>query len=393
VNKAKEHISHIKLKLRSFDNKENLIKTIIGLNVFIVIFFLLNAFLNLLELSGLNSILERTILFYSGISLMGTAFVLFIIIPLPKSSQTLNPPNYKSLSEKVGNYFPDIKDSLKNVLELSDKKNNYSSETLTIAAIEKVYRKVENIDFRKATSYNQTKKFFLFSATAIILSSIVFYSIPGLRAASYRIINYSSEFKQPQKFSFYIEPGNVSVTKNTDVIIKINTIGENPKTINLYTKSIEEPEYIEHKPFPDSIGMFLLRINTLRNSIEYFAKAEGIISNTYKIEVIDKPTISKLQLDISSPNYSGLKKHIQKDNGNIRSLKGSKIDLKIKSTKKLLSGYLLFSDSTKHNLSINKKKASTSFTALRESEYKIIIFDSTKNSNKVFAMCRNRLTK
>lgn len=380
MNKAEKQIEKIKSKLRALYKKENLIKAIVGLNLLIVFILVLNIIFSLLELSGLNSITERTILFYAGVIITIASTFILTLVPLVKSFW--KNVDHEVLAEKVGNHYPEIKDSLKNIIELSKEKNNYFSESLTSAAINKVYEKTENFDFKKAVSFDKTKKFFLLSAITIISTVILFYSIPGMRGASYRIINYAQKFEQPQRIKFYVEPGNTIATKNSDVVINIETIGERPKVITLLTKSSEEPDYIEHNIFPDTNGVFKFRINSIKNSIEYFAQSKEIMSDVYKIEVIDKPIISKLQLTIIPPKYSGLKKYVQKDNGNIRELKGSKIELKLQSSKELRSGYLIFSDSSRQNLIIDGKKANTLFFVSKKLNYKIVIIDSTKNKNK-----------
>ena len=380
MNKAKTQIEQIKTRLKALYKKENFIKAVIGVNLFVVLVLVLNVLFSLLELSGLNSITERTILFYVGI-IVAIAGVIFLVL-IPMLQSIFGKTNYDSLAEKVGNHYSEIKDSLKNAIELANESSNYFSEALTVAAINKVYEKTKNIDFTKVVSFEKTKKFFVISATTILVSVLLFYSIPGIREASYRIINYSQKFEQPQRFKFYINPGNTTVTKNSDVIIKIETVGEQPNAITVLTKSKDEPDYIKHDIFPDTNGVFNFRINSIKNSVEYFAQSNEITSDVYKIKVVDKPIISQLQLTITPPKYSGLKKYVQKDNGNIRELKGSKVELKLKSSKYLQSGFLIFSDSSKRNLTVDRNKANISFTVYKNINYKIIIFDSTKNKNK-----------
>ncbi len=380
MRKAEIQIEQIKIKLKALYKKENLIKTTIGLNVFIVLILALNILLSILELSGLNNVTERTILYYCGIIITFISFLIFIIIPISK--MFFGKTNYKNLANKVGDYYVEIKDRLKNIIELAEESDSYFSESLKTAAINKVYEETQKIDFTKTVSYSKTKKFFLFSAAAIVLSVMLFSIIPGLREASYRILNHTQKFEKPKRFSFYIKPGNIVVTKNSDVTIRIETIGEKQKAINLYTKSSKEPSFLEHNIFSDTNGVFKFRINSIKNPIEYYAQNGDVISEFYKINVIDKPIISQLQLTITPPKYSGLKKYIQKDNGNITELKGSKIELKLKSSKALQSGYLIFSDSSKQNLIINREKAFVIFSVKKNLNYKIIIFDSAKTQNK-----------
>ena len=225
MNKAETEINQIKLKLRALDNKESLIKIIIGLNVVVVLVLFLNVFLSLLELSGFNSVVSRTVLFCFGIVAAFVGFVFFVVVPIFKRIRLFHTPNFKVLSEKVGRHYPEISDSLLNALELSEEKGNYFSKTLTAAAIEEAYKKTIDVDFKKASSFNRTKNKFTISAFTIILTVLLFYTIPGLRTAAYRIINYFSEFKQTAKFIFYVNPGNTAVSKNSNITINVEVIG------------------------------------------------------------------------------------------------------------------------------------------------------------------------
>ena len=174
MSKAETQIKNIKSKLRDLNNKESFIKTIIGFNLVVVMILLLNILLSFLELSGVNSIEERTVLFYIGIISTIIGIICFVGIPIVRSVHFLNSPNYNKLSKKVGQYYSEINDSLTNSIELSEEKNDLYSQTLASAAINNVHKKTENIDFKKATSFNKTKNYFLFSALTIIFAVLLF---------------------------------------------------------------------------------------------------------------------------------------------------------------------------------------------------------------------------
>ena len=80
---------------------------------------------------------------------------------------------------------------------------------------------------------------------------------------------------------FYIEPGNTSITKGESLLIKINVLGYKPEVISLFKKSSVESEYAEQEVYPDSNDTFIIRLNSMKNSTDYFAEAEGINSEKY----------------------------------------------------------------------------------------------------------------
>ena len=197
MNKAKTQIGNIKKNLKGLYNKENFIKIILGLNIVLVLTLFLNIVLVLVELSGVNSVNERTVLFYVGVVSSIAYTVIFIGLPLIRILQFFRSPNYTDLSEKIGQHYPEVSDDLTNAIEISEVEDDYFSKTLTAAAIDRVYKKVENLDFKKTVSFDKSKKYFLTSAATIIVTVFLFYFVPNLRLSSHRIINYSIEFKKP----------------------------------------------------------------------------------------------------------------------------------------------------------------------------------------------------
>ena len=72
--------------------------------------------------------------------------VVFIGLPLIRFLQFFRSPNYTDLSEKIGQHYPEVSDDLTNAIEISEVEDDYFSKTLTAAAIDRAYKKVENLD-------------------------------------------------------------------------------------------------------------------------------------------------------------------------------------------------------------------------------------------------------
>ena len=382
MSQIKTQMNEIKSKLRSLYIKNRTIDVIIGLNVIVVLLFILNIILSTIELSGFNSMLERTILYYVGIGLMLVAFIWFIFYPVLKSLKSVSKKEQKRLAADVGIYYPDIGDKIVNALDLEEDGSNKYSRTLIYAAVESVSNESKSINFNKVSSYYKTSPFFIVSAITILITVFLFFISPGLRVASYRILNHTHEFYQPPGVLFFISPGNVLVEKNDDIKIKVEVVGEKQETINLLTKTIDEPEFIKQTIFPDTSGEFILQLRSVKKSFQYFAESNEIMSETYSVEVIEKPIISKLNLDITPPRYSGEKPYSQKDNGNIIALVGTEVKLQATSNKNLNSGYIQFNDSLEQKLLITQQQATTSFGIDKSKDYFITISDSTNTKNK-----------
>lgn len=368
-------------KLFSVFRKELLIKAVVGLNLTVIVILTANLIAALLVLAGLISIEARTILFFTALLIMLTSFFYFVIIPLIKSMGILAKPNFFLIADKVGKAFPQVKDSLLNSLQLINEKRSGYSESLINAAFRDVYEKTKHVDFSSTVSFIAVKKYFQSSMLIIVFTVLLFVFIPGLRGSSYKLLNYDKAFIDPLNFIFDVQPGSVQLTKGQDLTIYISALGETPGEISLFTQTIEQTGYDEHELYPDSTGIFRYRINSVSVSFKYFAAEQNIVSDTFSIEVINRPIISSLELEIFPPAYSKLPREVQKDNGNITSLAGSRIKINIKSTKPVKSAELNFSDSTKTYLNPYNYFAEGNFVVTGNTNYKISILDQDSISN------------
>lgn len=205
--------------------------------------------------------------------------------------------------------------------------------------------------------------------------------VPGLNAASFRLLNFNKEFIPPPKFVFEINPGNKEITKGDRLDIAVRVKGSKPQSLQLSIRNEEEADFLKQKLLPDSSGIYLFTINSVKSSFKYFAEAEGVESELFEIVVIDRPIVKTLELEIISPGYSKIPKVAQKDNGNVQALVGSKVDFKITSTKKLNKAKLEFSDSSIINLNVNDDVVAGNFIVKKDNNYQIKLLDENGNSN------------
>lgn len=378
MNEIDSKINNVKNRLKRLYRKINFINLLNGLLTLIIITLAINLMLSLLEQLGLSSVKERTILFSVGILCFTVGSIFFVLIPAVKIFKHLNTKDYHKLAKIVGTYFLEIDDKLLNTFQLYEDKNK--SELKDAAIISEIV-KTEKYNFNSVISFVSLKKKILIAITAIVLTVIVFVAFESLRNSTLRIINYSHEYIIPQKYSFFIEPQNTTVTKGENVLIKIEIIGAQPSYVTLFFKDTENQNYQAKTLTPDSNKIFNYTINSIVNTTNYFVSSEDIKSNEFTITVLDKPIISELKIKIIPPSYTNMESVIQKDNGNIYAITGSKVELLINSNKELLKGSIHFSDSSNVNLIIDKTEGQTSFKVLRDKNYKILIEDIFGNSN------------
>ncbi len=370
-------------RIERFVRKEYLHLVVTGILQTAIIAISCFLFFTILEYFGNFSSAVRTVFFFLSLLILFASINYFILIPTLRYFNLFRKETYFDAAKRVGNFFPSIKDELLNSLQLisDSEQNKFYSFALIDAAFKKVYTKSGGIKFESVVKFDRAKKLSRSVLVLLVTSIILIGFVPSIQAAANRIMNFSKEFIPPAKFSFNVLPGNSEVTKGEDVLIDVTVEGIALKEISIATKTEEETDFIFEKIQADSAGHFKYKLNTVRSSLEYFATAEDINSEVYNIKVIDKPIVKMFELNILPPRYSGIASSVQRNNGNIASLVGTKVKVKLNSTKPLSKAWLQFDDSTKVSLNTIDDEASGEFTLKSDDQYSFILLDEKDNTN------------
>ncbi len=370
-----EYLNEIKKKLSGVESLDNRSNALSGLSILLTIVSIGFISVCILEaIFGFNSFI-RTIIFYALLLSTAILLIYFVLIPYAKSFFLFTNPDFCSASKKVGDAFSEIKDELLNSIELiSGNYSGYSNE-LVNEAFKRIYKKTESIDFRKSIDLTKSIRNFRIGIVSVIASVILIIFVPGFSTSAFRIINYEKDFTPPQKFYFNVNPGNKEVIKGESIKITITVNGESPSKISFLTKSEEQTEFNEITLAPDSSGKFIFSTDEVKNSFVYYASAEGIESDQYKISIINRPVITQLDVTIIPPAYSNLPNIFQRDNGNVSALPGSKVIINVFSSRELSTATINFNDSTKFNLDVNHKSARYELSVKNSFTYSINITD------------------
>ncbi len=370
-------------KLEALIKKEYAVLFLKGLLLSAIIILSVFTFFSLIESAANFKSLVRTILFFIFIVTAVASIVYLILIPLSNYFNLFKKRDYFHSARKVGNYFPEIKDDLLNAMQLvsADNSKTLYSANLLDAAFKNVYERSKPIRFESIVDFTKIKKSSVYFLFVAIISALLFTFIPDLQAASNRLVNFNQEFIPPAKFYFEVSPGNTEITKGENVDFNIWVKGEIPKKVFLLTREESQTNFIEHELQKDSLGNYKFSIQQLRSSLNYYASAEDVNSEEFKINVIDRPVIRTMDVKVISPGYSGIPVIEQKDNGNISALIGSTVEINLLSNKELKSAYIEFEDSTKTNLTVQNNLVKGSFRVRKDNSYVILLSDLNENQN------------
>ncbi len=383
MNPQSDYFKETIFKLEQLVKREYLFSAFLGVQISFLTGVTLFTIFSLVEMLWHFSSVVRTVLFFLLVVIFGAVFIYLFLLPLLKYFRLFRKADYFKTANKVGKHFPDIKDDLVNAMQIvsGQKNKNYYSQSLIDASFQNVYNKTKEIKFESIVNFSKTKKYLLYVGGVFLFSVILFLLIPNIRTASFRLLNYDQEFIPPPKFSLFVSPGNSQVTKGDNISILVKVNGVIPPKVFLAIKENDQTNFQNQQLYSDSSGVFKFIMPAVRNSFKYYAAAEKIKSDEYSIDVINRPIIKTLDVNITSPAYSKIAPVKQKDNGNITALLGSYVDLSISSTNELKAAHIEFDDSTMTKLVAAGFLAKGRFRVKKDNNYRIILTDESNNKN------------
>ncbi len=293
--------SWIEEKLKEFKRKYHLDKAVKSLLIggSIVLFFI---FLVLLieHLFWFNGPVRAILLYGSMLFIIfSIAYVVYFHL-LPIIFLEKRGISDTEAAKQIGTYFPEIGDKLLNTLQLRGLDNR--QKDLVLAAIEQKIQNLQPFAFPKAIDLKLNFKYLrilVLVLAAFVLTSIAFPAL--ISSSSERIINYNREFSPEAPFQFRPEIGKQKVFRNEDFAL----------TVNIEGTDIPENVYMRVngrtiKLTSTETGKFQHTFRNVQKDINLQFEAAGFVSKDYSINVLDRPSLADIRIDLKYPDYTGL---------------------------------------------------------------------------------------
>lgn len=371
--------------------KELRYKLITVLNKIIIALCLLLGLAAGIELLANGDIPFRTFMYYSGTTIF-TMFAAYSIIPVLLQyfgiRDTFNP---HTIAKRIGNAFPDIRDTLLNAFQLAGNEYQHGSHDFIEAAFDTAFGSSREKDFFVIVEKKEMQRFALFCAiTVIILSGL--FAIPAYRQSLGRVFNYNTSYLPPAPFALSVTPMHDKKLRGEKAEIHIRIKGTPPAKVILKIRELQQKNFDSHEIKPDANGHWTYSVSSLTNSIEYFAESawlsSAVTSEIGAITVSDKPLLKSLSGKVYSPLYTQQPAiTLHEDAADIVTLRGSVTDMEILANKQLNRSTIILLtprndssgiafDTLRKEMSVNGRRASGKFTVLSSGEYYIELLDT-----------------
>jgi len=339
------NFNYIQVKLQKFINKFYINELIKGILLFFSLGLLYFGITLFLEYFLWLKPTLRTFLFWVFIAVELLLLVRFIAIPILKLAGLTHGISQKEASKIIGNHFPEVKDKLLNMLQLQGSEKNTE---LSIASIEQKSKELQPIPFKRAIDFSKNKKYIKYALIPLTIWLLIYVTgnISILKDSFSRVVHYNTAYKPPAPFSFSILNNSLQIIEGEQFVLKVETIGNTmPEDVEIYFST--ENYYLKNTDF----GKFEYLFSNVKNPINFYLKANGVVSDNYQINPIPTPVITSVKMVLQYPKYTAKQNEVIQNTGNAIVPKGTKILWQIEThqTKKVT-----FNSKNKQPISFNQ---------------------------------------
>ncbi len=380
-------------RLRSTGKQEQLWHVMAGLGKAITICCATLIVLVAIEAILHGTITARTVMWFGWLGVSAFSTLLLLTQPLLRWLGLLATDSVERLALRVGEAYPDVRDTLSNALQLSSA--TVGSPQLSAAALQQATLVAEPKDFSVIINKRPTRRWLFWAALTLTVVLTLPTVLPDtLGAALERLRNYSVSYMPPAPFRLSITVSSNTVMRGTDVAATIRCTGVQPKDVVLY---VREGQAKQFTPFPvvfDTAGVYEHQFPGLASNVTLYAYAPwnevGVSSDTISVTVIDRPLIRALSGRVVPPAYAGQPPvELTEQQADVTALRGSTVLLQVTSNKSLAGATIVLerntdttaSDTVRIPMDVKGAVATGSFTVQANGTYHVLLQDADGQTN------------
>lgn len=266
-----------------------------GVNLFLFILF------NVLESQFYFPTGTRKVLFYSGFMVLLSTFIYWVALPLVRIFQLGKTISHDEAAKIIGNHFPEVRDKLLNILQLA-RQSGQSDNDLLMHSIEQKTNDIKLVSFPKAIDLSKNRTYLKYALPPLLLLIVLLFSAPSMITdSSYRLFHNNQEFERQAPFQFLLTNEDLSLPQFEDIEISMNTEGD-----VVPGEAFITVDNFQYKMKKDENGTFTYTLNNVANNTDFFFTANGFSSSPFTVEVLKKPSLARMKVDLDFPSYTGM---------------------------------------------------------------------------------------
>ncbi len=149
-------------------------------------------------------------------------------------------------------------------------------------------------------------------------------------------------------YAVKVDPGNKTIRKRADQVITATLSGFTAPKVRFFAKYVSASKWEQAEMRTEPGGSaYEFMIAGVPETLDYYVEAGGVRSETYKLNVIDLPSVKKIKVTYHYPAWSGLPNATEDPGGDLRAVEGTDAEVFIETDRPMTTGVLLMDDGSK----------------------------------------------
>jgi len=149
-------------------------------------------------------------------------------------------------------------------------------------------------------------------------------------------------------YDIQVEPGNRTVRKRSDQAVTARLVGFTAPKVRFFAKYASSSQWEQAEMGTEPGGSaYQFLIDGVPESLEYYVEAGGVRSSSYKLNVVELPSVKNIRVTYRYPAWTGMKDRVENPGGDLRAVEGTIAEVAIQTDKPLATGAILLDDGSK----------------------------------------------
>jgi len=258
----------------------------------------------------------------------------YVIIPFLRRIGWLRGMNYYEASREIAKRNGSVRDNIENILELEHEK--VKENILYDYAIGQKSEKIRWLDFNRTISLKSLINQGLKALITLILLFGIYLIWPQIISSGYKSVIVGNKISAAiPVFDFEVLNTELKVESGKDFELFFTISPQVTKAV------IKTGEKTERAGWNGTSFSYIFR--AVNNRINFRIMTGIAASRNFTLEIIQKPEINKITLQVRAPDYTEVSDFMQENDGNIEIPEGANIEFNI-NTRFCENAFLVFDD-------------------------------------------------
>ncbi len=366
--------------IKKYQRKQNLVLVTKNLCLIITLYLI---FQNLFFIFHSFTTEKLHELFLFGISLKVVLGLVTLYLILETNNRLISIHKAARLLDIFNN---DDNDTYQNALELFEQRHDQHQDVIDVLCQHADKKASNQVIIPDTTELKTAINTFVITVLVSLIFSLI---TPAAYIDSWYDFALNREILPDYKDHIELKPGDISVTKNSEVEIEV-VKPELNLTHTLYYRFYDNHDYNEkiqrdeNKWRSETLYNNWKVFNNLDRNTEYYIDNPFAVSDTFRILVFEEPAVKNLTLRYSYPSYTNLESETDyQSNGNIRAISNTSVNIELEANNPLQEAVIIFSDGNVKTMErMGRASFEQSFQVLQSGSYYFQLEDFLGNKSR-----------